>query len=73
VRAPIQCVAGLVSDAFATASAERRCKKNGDDDYGDDSGAGDEQSAIHGCLLSRMVVSFTQCRRLRAASPSRLW
>jgi hypothetical protein len=51
VRAPIQCVAGLVSDASATGSAEHRCKNDGDDDYGDESGAGDEQSAIHGYLL----------------------
>jgi hypothetical protein len=47
VRAPIHCVAGLVPNAPATASAERRCKKD-NDDYGDESDAGDEQSAIHG-------------------------
>jgi hypothetical protein len=41
---------GLVPDASASASAsaERRCKKNGDDDHGKYSGTGDEQSAIHG-------------------------
>ena len=51
VRAPIQCFAGLVPNS-ASASAERRCEKDGDDDdHGDDSGAGDEQSAIHGYLL----------------------
>jgi hypothetical protein len=48
VRAPIQCLAGLVPNTPASASAERRRKKDGDDDYGDDSGAGDQQSAIHG-------------------------
>jgi hypothetical protein len=47
VRTPVQCVAGLVPKATATASAERRCKKDGDDDHSDDSRAGDEQSAIH--------------------------
>jgi hypothetical protein len=51
VRAPIQCVAGLIPNTSASASAERRCEKDGDDDHGDDSGAGDEKSAIHGCLL----------------------
>ena len=51
------CVAGLVPKASAAASAERRGKKHGDDNQGDDSGAGDEQCAIHGDLLSRMVVS----------------
>jgi hypothetical protein len=40
--------AGLIPDASAYASAERRCKKDGNDHYGDDSGTGDEQSAIHG-------------------------
>jgi hypothetical protein len=59
VGAPIQCVAGLVSDASATTSAERRCEKNGDDDYGDDRGASDDQSAIHGVPPCQMVVSFT--------------
>jgi hypothetical protein len=48
VAAPVQCVAGLVPNATPSASAERRCKKNGDDDHSDDSRAGDEQSAIHG-------------------------
>jgi len=57
VRAPIRCVAGLVPKASATASAERHGKKHGDDNQGDDSGSGDEQSVIHGDLLSRMVVS----------------
>jgi hypothetical protein len=47
-EASIQGVAGLVPKPSATASAERRCKKGDDDDQGDDSGAGDEQSAIHG-------------------------
>jgi hypothetical protein len=47
VRPPIQCVAGLVPKTAASASAERRCNKDGDD-HGDDSGAGDEQSTIHG-------------------------
>jgi hypothetical protein len=51
VRAPIQWVAGLVPNTSASASAERRCKNDGDDDHCDDSGAGDEQSAIHGYLL----------------------
>jgi hypothetical protein len=48
VEATTQSVAGLVPKASATASAERSCKKDGDDDHGDNSGAGDEQSAIHG-------------------------
>jgi hypothetical protein len=39
---------GLVPDASTSTSAERRCKKDGDDDHGEDSGTGDEQSAIHG-------------------------
>jgi hypothetical protein len=41
-------VAGLVPKASATAATQRRCEKDGDDDDGDESGAGDEQSAIHG-------------------------
>jgi hypothetical protein len=51
VRTPIRCLAGLVPNTSASTSAERRCKKDGDEDHGDDSGAGDEQSAIHGYLL----------------------
>jgi hypothetical protein len=45
----------LVPDASAPTTAERHCENDGDDDQGDDNGAGEEQSAIHGDLLGRMT------------------